>query len=169
MAAKIRATITTSLVYGEGSDDEEFLKYIKQTYTPRKTVRFKNGHGGDPVQVVKTMLKCIDFSAYDKRMVLFDDDRLGAEEAICIARKECIFPVVSNQCLEYELLKILGVNKAVLGRARMDSRSAKREFANCSCKHTQESYKTRFSKDKLDKARKTSQWLNDIIDFFEEF
>lgn len=168
MATKKRRIVIPSLAYGEGSDDEEFLRYIKRTYAQHKTVKFDNGHGGSPTEVVATMLRRNDFSAYGSKIVLFDDDRPETKEAISNAKEKQILPVVSQQCIEYELLKIIGANKKALSRAKTSSQNAKKEFAKYGCEHTQESYAKNFPKDQLDKTRKTNNWLNAIIEFFEK-
>lgn len=165
---KRRAQIQTTMAYGEGSNDETWLIYIKELYAKGKRgIKIKNGGGGSPESVIIRMTKNIAFSEYERKFALIDSDRGHIDEARNLAKKNGITLIVSNQCLEVELLKIKNVSKSVRKIISTNSKEAKKEFLR-RCSHNQDNYRKVFPKKVLNSERKKSKWLDSIIRIFEE-
>jgi len=75
--------------------------------------------------------------------------------------------IVSDQCLEFELLKIIGMTASVSKRCRGDSSAAKREFHK-KCKCPRNDYPKLFPKEKIIECRKRGNtWLDSLLNIFE--
>lgn len=162
------------VIYGEGSDEVVFLKYLRSIYSKDSTnPRIGNGRGGTPKKIVQTMRDVPQLGAYNRRSVLFDSDR--GEEKVNAAKMEAgkrppITPVIAEQCFEYEMLKIKGVTGGILRKARQDSCIAKQEFARICDKSTDgsvKSYPKAYPKNLLESKRRTNTWLDSVIGLFE--
>lgn len=159
------------LVYGEGSDDGSWLKYIKSLLYRRNcgfTVKVKNGEGGSPVEVVCSMIKLTEFNQYDVRYALFDDDRKEVAEAIELAQEHDIIPLISHGCLEAELLTIIG-KSAVISRLKtsINTGAIKKKFKKECGGHNEYDYARHFPRQLLDQVRGNNEWLDKIMQLFE--
>ncbi len=170
MTRKKREVIsTTILLCGEGSNDEAWLKYLKSIFATRNCrVKICNGGGGSPTSIIRKMTHREEFNYYTHRYVLIDSDRPETEEALIKARKNNIAVIISEQCLEVELLKLCNVTGNVLKRVKEDSKKAKEEFAKIG-KHDSKSYSKLFPKTLLlTERKKGNKWLDELIGVFEE-
>lgn len=165
---KRRTQRNTILVYGEGSDDMAWIKYIKSLFAREKSgIKIDEGGGGSPVEVLEKMMKRREFLEYDKRYALVDSDRPEIDKARQFAKENRIDLMISRGCLEFELLSICGASKKVLNRAKIKSENAKVEFKK-KCKHTEKDYSKAFPKNKLMAERlKGNEWLDRLISIFE--
>lgn len=111
---KRRAASQILLMYGEGLEDETFLKYLKSIYHSRDTgtsIKIYNGRGGNPSSVIIRAVH--EPGGYSHRIVVLDNDK-GASE-MQQARQEAIsrsIDLIENTpCLEAILLAILNDGK----------------------------------------------------------
>lgn len=162
------------VVFGEGSDEVTFLKYLRSIYSSDTTnPKIGNGFGGSPKKIVQKMRGVPQLGAYNKRSVLFDGDRgedkVNAGKKVA-EKKPVIETIIAERCFECEMLKIKGVTGGVLKKSRQDSKVAKQEFAKICDKSTDgsaKSYQEIFPKSLLDSKRRSSQWLDAVIKLFE--
>lgn len=122
---KKRQANKTLLVFGEGYDEEMFLKHLKAIYSYKSNVKItvKKGKGGDAQNIVIDADKMI--GAYDRKVVVLDNDKPKTEMAK--ARQEAkdrgIELIENTPCLEHLLISIL--DKKHIG---MTSAACKSEF-----------------------------------------
>jgi hypothetical protein len=106
---KKRQANKTLLVFGEGYDEEMFLKHLKSIYSYKSNVAIsvKKGKGGDAQNIVIDADKMI--GAYDRKVVVLDNDKAKAE--MVKARQEAenrnIELIENTPCLEHLLISIL--------------------------------------------------------------
>ena len=160
------------LVYGEGGDDGAWLKYVKKLLYQRNNdfvVKVKNGSGGSPVEVINDMVKLPEFKQYPSKCVVFDGDRAETAAAIERAKQLEIAVIVSQGCLEEELLIIAGKRSRVAStrRTSLDTRLIKKQFINECGGHNERSYAIHFPEELLDKKRLTNPWLDVVMRLFE--
>ena len=157
--------------YGEGSADKNWLKYLKKLYIDRgKGIVYIDGDsGGSPKSVIEEMSRQPSFDAYPKKVVVVDDDRgesemMEAERYIKSNDLE-VKIIVSECCLEYELLKISGcLDDNGLSKLKNKASSEIKKIYKEKCGgYSKEDFAKHFPKNKLDEARKTSPWLDGII------
>ena len=122
---KKRQASKTLLVFGEGFNEEMFLKHLRGLYSYKSNVAItvKKGKGGDAQNIVIDADKTL--GSYDRRIVVLDNDKSKAE--MLKARKEArdrrIELIENTPCLENLLLSIL--DKKPSGKT---SASCKSEF-----------------------------------------
>lgn len=167
---KHRAASRTLLMYGEGLEDEIFLKHIRSLYSRDSGVgvKIRNGKGGHPVDVIINAAN--EPGDYDQKIVILDNDfpeadmRLARQEA----EKRNIILLENTPCLEALLLAILNDGKSY---ADKQSLWCKKEFESKhldSKKRTDiREYEKLFSKIKLDAVRSKIPELNMIISLME--
>jgi hypothetical protein len=106
---KKRQANKTLLVFGEGYDEEMFLKHLKAIYSYKSNVAIsvKKGKGGDAQNIVIDADKIP--GAYDRKVVILDNDKEKAE--MVKARQEAenrnIELIENTPCLEHLLISIL--------------------------------------------------------------
>lgn len=158
------------LLYGEGDDDEKFLKYLRKVYAPHKAgVTFGNAHGGDPLHLVNSIKKKVGFDDFRKKLALFDSDRGNVQPAQAQLHNVGVQSVVSHQRIEVELLLVHGgATESQIRRARDSSSDAKTIFKEvCNCDFSMKSLERSFPKELLDAKRDSSPWLDSLIEFIE--
>lgn len=108
-----RRALKSLLIVGEGAHDQAFVEYLRLLYDGRETgqtVRVRAGDGGSPGDLLEKMIKRYQHIAYDRRVLLLDDDVQISQPARGIARQHGIEIIVSRPvCLEGMLLDVLGV------------------------------------------------------------
>ncbi len=162
----------TKYISAEGDRDKSFLDYVKRLYQPGKHIKIDNAHGGSPVVQIRGIKENQIASAYDTRIALFDADRGEREvrEALSEAARAQIECIIADQNIECEILRIKGVSKKCLSRARANAKSAKKEFQS-EFKLKQENddveWGKYFPKETLEDARERVSWLNEVIKLFE--
>lgn len=106
---KPKAARLTLLMYGEGLNEEMFLKYLRGLYARQSGfyIKIKNGRGGDAVSIIINASN--EPGGFDSRIVVLDNDK-GNEEmqkARQEAKKRNIKLLENTPCLEAVLLAIL--------------------------------------------------------------
>ncbi|HBI17100.1 MAG: hypothetical protein UR60_C0021G0020 [Candidatus Moranbacteria bacterium GW2011_GWF2_34_56] len=161
----------TILFYGEGADEDVFLRYLNTIYGKHNInlrIKIKNGSGGAPDMVVKKAINY--YGDFDARVVIIDTDRpkIEIEAARKMAKDSGVFLIENNPCLEALLLRILNVGKIIKNKK---SEYYKKEFEKghiCERKRCNvDEYKKIFPKNILDNKRKEIEELNKIIGFME--
>lgn len=154
---KQRFAKKTILVFGEGLGEEMFLRHLKSLYARDTGVQVKicRGKGGSADRIVIDADKLL--GAFDKRVVVFDCDKVKAEMEK--ARKEAeirgIILLEHKPCLESVLLAILNDGKMV---GVKNSDWCKKEFESKYLEKKKRSelkeYEKLFPKSLLDRQRK---------------
>lgn len=107
---KKRQASKTLLVFGEGFNEEMFLKHLRALYSYESNVAVsvKKGKGGDAQNIIIDADKILGH--YDRKIVVLDNDKPKVE--MLKARKEAknrnIELIENTPCLEYLLISILG-------------------------------------------------------------
>jgi hypothetical protein len=106
---KKRQASKTLLVFGEGFNEEMFLKHLRASYSYESNVAItvKKGKGGDAQNIIIDADKIL--GSYDRKIVVLDNDKSKVE--MLKARKEAqdrnIELIENTPCLESLLLSIL--------------------------------------------------------------
>ena len=122
---KRRQANKTLLVFGEGLDEEMFLKHLKSLYSFESNfaITVKKGKGGDAKNIVIDADKIP--GAFGRKIVILDNDKPPAEmnKARQEAKKRHIELIENTPCLESLLIEIL--DKKPIGK---NSQWCKDEF-----------------------------------------
>jgi len=106
---KKRQASKTLLVFGEGFNEEMFLKHLKSLYSYKSNVAItiKKGKGGDAKNIVIDADKTP--GAFDRKIVILDNDKTKTEmtKARQEAKNRNIELIENTPCLEYLLVSIL--------------------------------------------------------------
>lgn len=106
---KKRQASKTLLVFGEGFNEEIFLKYLRGLYSYKSNVAItvKKGKGGDAQNIVIDADKTL--GSYDRRIVILDNDKPKPEmlKARQEAKNRNIELIENTPCLEHLLVSIL--------------------------------------------------------------
>lgn len=106
---KKRHANKTLLIFGEGFDEEMFLKHLRNLYSYKNNVAItiKKGKGGDAQSIIIDADK--EQGAFDRRIVVLDNDKSKTEmvKARQEAKKRNIELIENTPCLESLLLTIL--------------------------------------------------------------
>ncbi len=164
---KQRQANRTLLIFGEGMNEEMFLKHLHKLYCldTNVAVRIKKGKGGDPVSIVLDADRVP--GRFDRRIVLLDNDKAKSkiERARKTARDRGIELIENTPCLEYLFLSILDSAKDInsaeckkIFEAKYINKKKRRELCE---------YNKIFPKELLNKKRKTVKTLDYIIKIME--
>lgn len=125
---KKRQAKRTLLIFGEGLDEETFLKYLRGIYSQNAniSITIRKGKGGSAEEIVICAHK--EPGAFDRRIVVFDCDKSKKEmeKARQEAKTRGIELIENEPCLEFLLLTILDKAK----EPNKDSKWFKKEFEN---------------------------------------
>ena len=163
---KRRVANRTLLIYGEGLDDETFLKYLRWLYSFGRNVQVtvRSGTGGSAVNVVIQAFR--EPGDFDRKIVVLDNDKESQEmiQARQEAQRRSIELLENTPCIEAMLLAVLK-NDASSGSK--SSKWCKTEFES---KHIDEKKRTElaaylkvFPKTLLDSRRSKVKELNRLI------
>jgi len=167
---KRRAASRTLLMYGEGLEDEIFLKHVRALYSRDSGVgvTIRNGKGGNPADIVINAAN--QPGEFSQRIVMLDNDASEADMNLARqeAKKRNITLLENTPCLEAILLAILNGGKSY---ADKQSPWCKREFESKhldSKKRTDvREYEKLFPKATLDAVRSKVPELDKIISLME--
>jgi len=134
---KRRSANKTALIYTEGEDEDNFLKYLRSIYSFDRNISVKiiRGRGGSADRLVIQAYKIQ--GSYDRKIVVLDNDKEHREmqKARLEAKNKNIELFEHTPCLEALLLSILNEGK------NFSKKTSKW------CKNTYKSYNTN-NKDK---------------------
>lgn len=158
------------LVYGEGAHDSTFLKLLREYYVDRQKlhVEVKGSTGGDQVSVVRDAKN--ELGDYSIRTVVMDNDRDVNEmrKADALAKKNGIRIIRNNPCGDRTLLGILEPDKNTNAMKSQHIKGYLQEHYIPENKRTSlEEYRRKVPKKLIDKARKKSKILDEIVKLFE--
>lgn len=165
---KRRQASKTALLFGEGFDEEMFLKYLKNLYCYNSNIAIsvKKGKGGNARSIIMDANRTP--GAFDRIIVVFDNDKPKAEmvEARQEAKNRGIELVENTPCLEYLLLMIL---KKRVGDKNSDWCKAEFEAKYIGKKKRGDfnEYAKIFPKKLLDSQRLSIPGLNRLISIME--
>ncbi|MBU0978527.1 MAG: hypothetical protein ABIJ03_01595 [Patescibacteria group bacterium] len=124
---KRRSASKFVLIYGEGLDEEVFLKHLKSLYSKNKNIAItiRKGKGGSAFDLVINAYK--SYGAFSRKVVVLDNDRGVAEmrKAKTEAKKRRVELYEHIPCLESVLLSILVDGKNFRNKS---SKWCKQEF-----------------------------------------
>lgn len=171
----IRKAKTTVLIVGEGPKDKAFIRHLKDTYVTREddiAVKVDCGAGGSPRCVVEKAIRLRDSGAYDRCIVIVDEDRKLYTDSKLKKRMREKPPVEINwikPCMEGLLLQILEHHN--FSRYKASAAFCKHEFA-CYIpvdKQTESTaYIPLFTKVKFDICRKGIRDLDIILKIMQK-
>lgn len=158
----------TLFVFGEGSNDEIFLKYLRSIYSYGRNIRvtIRKGKGGSAGNVIIDASKVL--GDFDERVVVLDNDKpeLEMKKAREEAKNRNIQLLENTPCLECLLLSILEEDleekSSVWYKNRFES-----GYINKRKRSELNEYSKLFPKELLNKKRKKLQNLNDLISLME--
>lgn len=111
-AVKVRQNKRTLLLFGEGTDEAHFLKFLRRSYSRQDgyTVKIATGQGKVPVNIVKSCIR--EEGDFSKRVVFMDKDKPENEiqDALRMAAKHDVEIIFNEPCLESTFLKALNVH-----------------------------------------------------------
>lgn len=171
---KMRTTKRTAVVSGEGSREAGMLEYLRTLYlVPDKYVRILNARGGSPShQINEVMRGELSIRWYDEKYALFDTDyaKVKVVKAQACAVELGIATILSVPSVDYELVKLITLDRKLIEKAQKNTVAAKEVLAElCNLKRLNDmpDWKSYFPKELLDEERKNNKWLDDIIRIFE--
>lgn len=161
---KRRYASKTLLVFGEGLDEEVFLKHLRKIYSQNKgvVITIRKGKGGDAESIVVDADKIL--GSFDRKIVIIDNDKPQNEmnSARNEAKKRNIELLENTPCLEALLLCILG--EKVGGR---NSQYCKKQFElkylNKDKRSEQNEYDKLFPQKLLDHMKSKISELENLI------
>lgn len=167
---KPRSANRTLLFYGEGLNEEVFLKHLRSLFAYGKNVAVtvRRGKGGSARDIVVDAAN--DFSAFDKRVVILDNDK--EEAGMIIAREQAstrnIELLENTPCLECLFLSILEPRTNHGSRSSNDCKKYFQEkYLNGNNVITDIECKKLFSRPVLEGVMTTNLQLKRIIEILE--
>ncbi|MCK5416036.1 RloB domain-containing protein [Candidatus Parcubacteria bacterium] len=165
---KRRQANKTLLIFGEGMNEQMFLKHLKKLYCcdTNVAITVRKGRGGNSANIVIDASRVL--GEFDRRVVVLDNDKPKGEieEARKIAGSKKIELIENTPCLEHLLLSILGSSKI-----SNDSPECKKmfesEYINKRQRKEAYEYNNLFKKELLEEKRKTIKILDDILQIME--
>jgi hypothetical protein len=156
------------LIFGEGMNEEIFLKHLRKIYCcdTGVAVTIKKGRGGDAKNIILDASKVP--GGFSRRVVILDNDKPKKEiqNARKIAKAKEIELIENTPCLEYLLLLILESKNI-----STESKKCKKIFEHgyIAKKRRREvcEYEKYFTKEVLDRKRETIMILDSIIKIME--
>jgi hypothetical protein len=167
---KHRKANKTALIYGEGLNEEIFLKYLKSLYAHNSGIfiKIRRGKGGDPISLVVDTIK--EPGDFGLRVLVLDNDRGKniMSKALLKAEKAGIKVVQNTPCLEATLLSILKPSQNFMEKT---SPWCKRKFENDYITGNNRAdlleYRRIFPEKMLEAQRASIPCLNTLISYIE--
>jgi hypothetical protein len=165
---KRRQANKTLLIFGEGMNEEVFLKHLRKLYCcdTNVAITVKKGRGGNSANIVIDASKVP--GGFDRRVVVLDNDKPKGEieQARDIAINKGIELIKNTPCLEHLLLSILDSSKTSNTSAECKKIFESNYINKRQRKETYE-YDSIFTKELLEEKRKTIEILDDILQIIE--
>lgn len=156
----------------EGSRDQGFGDYLVELYgNAHRPIKPYNAGGGNPVQQVNNTHNYPKFNGCEKVYIVHDSDRKETARALELAKRYEYETILAHRSIEDELLKILpNVTIKQKQKAAKTVNNAKEvfmEICNLDYLDGAVNWAKYFPKSLLDKARRHSDWLNQLISAIE--
>jgi hypothetical protein len=145
----------TLLAVGEGPADKAFLNHLKELYSHNtgQKVTVEAEDGGSPDVMVYNVIKKHQHQAFDRKILLLDEDVPVSDSAISRAQKGKLELIFSTPvCLEGMLLDVLGQPVPKGFSARECKASLHPQLSGPITRR--ESYRALFPQPVIDKSRK---------------
>lgn len=161
---KRRQAKKTLLIFGEGFNEEMFIKHLKLLYSYRSNtaITIKKGKGGDAPNIVIDADKIL--GSFNRKVVVFDNDKSKLEmtKARQEARNRKIELIENTPCLEKVLLLILQTALKEKNSACY-KKEFERKFINHKKRGERQEYIRLFPKKLLEVKRVIIKELDDLI------
>ena len=165
---KRRQANKTLLIFGEGMNEQIFLKHLKKLYccNTNVAITIRKGKGGNSSNIV------IDASRvpgeFNRRVVVLDNDKPKGEieQARNIAKNKDIELIENTPCLEYLLLSILDSSK-ISDSSPECKNIFESKYINKKKRKEAYEYDNIFTKELLEEKRVIIKILDDIIQIME--
>jgi hypothetical protein len=165
---KRRQANKTLLFFGEGMNEEVFLKHLRKLYCydTNVAVTIKKGRGGDAKNIVLDAYKVP--GEFNRKVVILDNDKPKNEtkKARQLARDKEIELLENTPCLEHLLLLILD-SKEISANSKRCKKIFEEKYIEKTQRKEMYEYDKYFSKKLLDKKRENIKVLDDIIKIME--
>ena len=164
---KPRCTKITVLVYGEGSTEKAFLKYLKDVYCERYSgisIKIKDGKGGSPEDIIDKTIRNKDSGDYRSTFIFLDIDKKWSDKFKKKAKDNDIELIGSKPCIEGFFLLILNSKFDITVKSSSQCKKEfEKKYLDKKKKLDWENYKKIFPKTLLEKRRKKVPSLDKII------
>lgn len=156
------------LVYGEGSTEKAFLRYLKDVYCKRCSgisIDIKDGKGGSPEDIIDKTIRSKNSGDYRGGTFIFlDIDKKWLDEFKKKAKDNNIELIGSKPCIEGFFLSILNIKFDITVKSSSQCKKEfEKKYLDKKKKLNWENYKKIFPKSILEKRRKKVPSLNKII------
>ncbi|MCF7795403.1 RloB domain-containing protein [Patescibacteria group bacterium] len=165
---KKRQANKTLLVFGEGMNEEVFLKHIRKLYcyNTNVAITIKKGRGGDAKNIVLDAYKVP--GEFNRIVVILDNDKPKNEikKARQFTRDKEIELLENTPCLEHLLLMILD-SEEISANSKKCKRIFEEKYIEKTKRKERYEYDKYFSKELLEKKREIIKILDYIIKIME--
>ena len=165
---KKRQANKTLLAFGEGMNEEIFLKHLRKLYCCNTNVAItvKKGRGGDAENIVLDASKVP--GGFNRIVVVLDNDKPKKEiqKARAMAKEKEIELIENTPCLEHLLLLILE-SKNISTESKKCKKVFEDEYIEKRLRRESYKYDKYFTKEMLEEKRKTIKMLNSVINIME--
>jgi hypothetical protein len=165
---KRRQANKTLLFFGEGMNEEVFLKHLRKLYCHDNNiaVTIKKGRGGDAKNIVLDAFKVP--GEFNRRVVVLDNDKGKGEikRARQLTKDKGIELLKNTPCLEHLLLLILD-SKEISTNSKKCKKIFEEKYIEKTQRKERYEYDKYFSKKLLDKKRENIKVLDYIIKIME--
>jgi hypothetical protein len=166
---KRRQANKTLLVFGEGMNEEIFLKHLRKLYCCNNNIAItvKKGRGGDAENIVLDANKVP--GGFNRRVVILDNDKTKNEiiKARKVAKDKKIELIENTPCLEYLFLLILD-SRNISTDSKECKKVFEKEYIEKRQRKEAREYDKYFTKKSLDGKRKNIKILDSIIKIMED-
>lgn len=107
----IRKANKTVLIVGEGATEVAFLQHLSRLFNRREcgvTCTIRNANGKGPEHILKHTQRLAGSIRYDHRVAFLDNDIPIPDKDKSKAKSQGIEILLSDHCIEYFLLRLLG-------------------------------------------------------------
>ena len=159
---RTRKTNKTVLIVGEGDAEVAFLTHLKHLFNARDSgisCTIRNAHGKGPERILKLPKRLAGPIQYDHLAAFLDNDIPLPNDAWIKAHAHDVEALVSEHCIEFFLLRLLGESPPNETKAckRMMKQSGM-NLLNSAC------YEARFPKSVLEQQRDRFPTLRRLIE-----
>lgn len=150
-----KVQLATLLAVGEGPADKAFINHLKYLYSQNtgQRVTVEAEDGGSPATMIRNVIRKHQHAAYDRRVLVLDEDVPIEEADIAKARHAKVELIISTPvCLEGMLLHVL--NQQVPNEATGTDCKARLHLQLSGKETRRESYRELFPKPVIDETTK---------------
>ncbi|MEA1925950.1 MAG: RloB domain-containing protein [Patescibacteria group bacterium] len=166
---KKRRARKTLLMFGEGFNEEIFLKHLRKLYSYNSgtATKVKSGKGGDAQSIIIDADKT--YGAFDRKIVVLDNDKPKNEmvKARQEAKRRKIELIENTPCLEFLLMSIIIGKKLNEKNSSWYKSEFESKYLDRKKRREPNEYDKLFPKKLLDSKRPAILELNKLISIME--